>query len=65
MTTILIELDDASNIQKVLDFIKRLKGNNKVQIKDDEQDVLTAMQQMDKGIFHEVSHEELFNLIHN
>jgi hypothetical protein len=65
MTTIMIELDDASNIEKLLDFIKRLKGNNKVQIKDDEKDVLEAMHQMDKGIFQEISHEDLFNLIHN
>jgi hypothetical protein len=61
----MIELDDASNIEKLLDFIKRLKGNNKVQIKDDEKDVLEAMHQMDKGIFQEISHEDLFNLIHN
>jgi hypothetical protein len=65
MTTIMIESDDASNIQKILDFIKRLKGNTKVQIKDDENEILEAMHQMDKGIFHEISHEELFNLIHN
>ena len=38
MTTVMIELEDASNIQKLLGFVKRLKGQNKVQIKDAEMD---------------------------
>ena len=63
MTTILVELEDASNIEKLLAFIKGLKGHKKVQITDEEKDILEAMQQMDKGIYHEVSREELFNLI--
>ena len=65
MTTILIELDDASNIEKLLAYVKRLKGHKKVQITDAEKDILAAMAQMDNGIYHEVTREELFNLIHN
>ncbi len=59
------ELEADKLIEKLLAFVQRLKGKNKVQIKDAEQEILEAMHQMDKGIFHEVSREELFNLIHN
>ena len=34
----MIELDDASNIQKILNFIKRFKSTIKVQIMDDNTD---------------------------
>ncbi len=43
MTTILVQLDDASNIQRLLDFIKQLKGNKQVEIKDDDNDLLAAV----------------------
>ena len=62
MTTILVELEDASNIEKLLVFIKGLKGHKKVQIADEEKDILEAMQRMDKGIYHEVSREGLISL---
>lgn len=43
MTTILVQLDDASNIKRLLDFIKQLKGNKQVEIKDDANDLLAAL----------------------
>lgn len=70
MTTIMIQIEDASNIQKILDFVSRLKGHAKVlpENKNDEEgekEIMEAIQQMDNKIFQEVSQDELYQLIHN
>ena len=65
MTTIRIQIEDASTIQKVLDFVTRLKGVKVLPDTPADDELLEAMQQMDNHIYEEVTHDELHQLIFN